>query len=271
MDYFLRKADYDSLITQEKLNVVIDSDDTVRTKAEMATEKEIKSYLRQRYDVGRVFAPLQDWLAATTYYWGDRVYLTATNFSAATAYSTNDRVLYNGNVYYSTAGSTAHAFDVSEWTLIAAEGHYQMMAADWDEDTAYVTGNTVRVITSETSLIYYKALSNNTDKNPADHPDIWEVIESQSGQLLSNANYWVAGDSRDDLILMHYIDIVLYHLHSRINPRNIPEFRIVRKDEAITYLKMIARGTVSADLELLYPDQGNNISFGSNPKNNNFY
>ena len=56
MDYFLRKSDYYNLIQQDKLDTVITSDESIRTSTEIAAEEEIKSYLRNRYDVDLVFA-----------------------------------------------------------------------------------------------------------------------------------------------------------------------------------------------------------------------
>jgi len=271
MDYFLRKADYYTLIQSDKLDIVISADESIRTSMEIAAEAEIKSYISNRFDCDLIFAPLQSFLTTTTYEWGDRIYLTASAFSASTVYTTGQYVLQAGNVYKSTAGSAAHAFNVSEWTLLGAEGHYQMEATLWDDEATYVTNDLVKYETT-TVRKYYKALSGNTNTNPYDDSgSIWEEITDQSGALPTAATYWVYGDSRNKLMMLHYIDVTLYHLHSRINPRNIPEFRIARRDEAVEYLKMVARGTITPDLDLIAPEQGNNISYGSQPVQNNFY
>jgi hypothetical protein len=271
MDYFLRKADYYSLIQSDKLNVVIDSDESVRTDEELATEEEIKGYIRNRYDVNLVFAPLQSFSTSTTYYWGDRIYLTATAFSSTTVYTTGQYVLQAGNVYKSIAGSAAHAFNASEWTLLGAEGHYQMQVDNWDDEANYTAGDLVKYETLSVRK-YYEAVTSNSEINPyEDDGTNWTEVLSQSGALPTTADYWAFGDSRNKLIKRYYIDICLYHLHSRINPRNIPEYRVQRRDEAIEYIKMMSSGKVTGDLELIAPEQGNNIAYGSKPVNDNFY
>lgn len=272
MDYFLRKADYYKLIQSDKLDIVDGADESIRTDGELVALEELKSYIRHRYKESLVFAPLQTWTAPTTFYWGDRIYLTATAFSASTAYTTGQLVLQAGNVYKSTAGSVAHAFNISEWTLVGAEGHYYMEAELWDDEATYAIGDLVKYETKDVRK-YYIATAINTDKNPYNDSanEFWDLVESQSGSLPTTGTYWMAGDSRNKLIMAHLIDMTLYHLHSRINPRNIPEFRIARRDDAINYLKMIAAGKITIDLPLITPEQGANITYGSQPVNNNYY
>lgn len=270
MDYFLRASDYSKLIQSDKLDIVISEDESIKLDAELAALEEVKSYLRHRYKEELVFAPLQSYDDNSLYYWGDRIYLTAAAFNPVTTYVTGDKVLQAGSVYQSTAGSAAHSFNIAEWTLLGSEGHYQMEVELWDDETAYVADELVKYET-KTVRKYYKSLTSNTNVNPYnDNGDNWEETVGITGENPTTA-YWTAGDSRNKLVVMHLIDIVLYHLHSRINPRNIPEFRIQRRDDAISYLKMIARGQVSIDLDLITPEQGNNISYGSQPVNNNFY
>lgn len=68
-------------------------------------------------------------------------------------------------------------------------------------------------------------------------------------------------------------------MHSRINPRNVPELRAVRYDGmnalqtggAIGWLKKVASGDVTADLPVIIPEQGVSIRYGSVTKNTNTY
>jgi hypothetical protein len=70
---------------------------------------------------------------------------------------------------------------------------------------------------------------------------------------------------------MYLLDITLYHLHSRINPRNVPDLRKERYDGnsptqsggAIAFLKRVASGDVTADLPQILPQQGMSIRYGS--------
>ena len=84
---------------------------------------------------------------------------------------------------------------------------------------------------------------------------------------------WQAGDTRPAQIITYLIDITLYHLHARINPRNIPELRGQRRDEAINWLKMINEGKISSKLTLLATPEkpGLSIKWESNGKFNHKY
>jgi hypothetical protein len=55
---------------------------------------------------------------------------------------------------------------------------------------------------------------------------------------------YTLGDTRNPLIVRMLIDIILFHLVSRINPRNIPELRVTRYDEAKTMLDQINKGAL---------------------------
>jgi hypothetical protein len=99
----------------------------------------------------------------------------------------------------------------------------------------------------------------------------WSVVAS---------NYWIEGDNRNQMILQIMIDVVLYHIFSRIQPRNIPDLRKERYDGndpnqnsgAIGYLKRVQKGTVDLDLPV-HNDQerGQVFSFGSETKQNFSY
>ena len=76
------------------------------------------------------------------------------------------------------------------------------------------------------------------------------------------------GDDRDAQLVNYICDLTLFHLHSRISPRNIPELRVTRYDNAIAWLKMCAMGDVTPKL-LEYDIPQKVIRWGSQPKNQN--
>lgn len=80
-----------------------------------------------------------------------------------------------------------------------------------------------------------------------------------------------AGTARDPQLLAYIIDIALYHLHSRIAPRNIPELRQTRYENALAWLKMCAFGDVTPKLTPKTPAEGSRIRYGGNRKNVNQY
>ncbi len=75
---------------------------------------------------------------------------------------------------------------------------------------------------------------------------------------------------RNHSIVMYMVDITLYHLHSRINPRNVPELRERRYEDALKWLKMVADGKLTPDLPPLETDNYGQ-RWGSNPKMSHRY
>lgn len=60
-------------------------------------------------------------------------------------------------------------------------------------------------------------------------------------------------DQRNRQVVMYLVDMALYHLHSRQNPRNVPQIRQDRYDHAISWLRMARKGELSVGLPEL-PD-----------------
>lgn len=51
-------------------------------------------------------------------------------------------------------------------------------------------------------------------------------------------------------VIQRLVDMVLYHIHSRIMPDNIPTLRQKRYDLAITWLEKVASGFIAPDLPI---------------------
>lgn len=100
---------------------------------------------------------------------------------------------------------------------------------------------------------------------------------------------WVQGDNRCLKMVEVVIDIALYHIHSRISPKVVPELRMKRyigpESErgmsrgqivyplhcALGYLQAAARGNVTPNLIPIQPAQGRTIRWASQPKLQNSY
>lgn len=102
-----------------------------------------------------------------------------------------------------------------------------------------------------------------------------ELAAQQEMESYLNQRYRVAqifaqtGTSRSPLIVMYMLDIALYHMHSRITPRNIPEIRVDRYDSAIAWLKMVSKGDITPDLPRISDEDGEKVArtrFDSNTK-----
>ncbi len=99
------------------------------------------------------------------------------------------------------------------------------------------------------------------------------------GRYDCEAIFAATGSNRNAQLVMYLADMALYHLHSRQNPRNVPQIRQDRYDQAISWLKMARKGELSVGLPTLpalNPDGTPNPASilprgGSRPKQNNTY
>lgn len=86
-------------------------------------------------------------------------------------------------------------------------------------------------------------------------------------------NFFTKGDNRSRLIKKILVNLAIFELHKLINPRNIPDLRGETKDDAMSLLKDIKKGTITPpDLPIFFDeDRGQNIIFSSNLKLNHQY
>jgi phage gp36-like protein len=74
-------------------------------------------------------------------------------------------------------------------------------------------------------------------------------------------------DARNAVIVLFCMDITLYHLHSSVPTRLIPELRVKRYDDAVRWLDKVQVGKVNPGLPLISElDPGAPIRFNSNEK-----
>ncbi len=80
--------------------------------------------------------------------------------------------------------------------------------------------------------------------------------------------------SKNQLVVMYLVDMVLYHLHARISPDHIPDLRKERYQTARTWLEQVADGFAAPLLPHKNPETTTKfpIRYGSTlPKQENFY
>lgn len=86
----------------------------------------------------------------------------------------------------------------------------------------------------------------------------WSVIPT---------NFFTKGDNRSRFIRKILVNLAIFELHKLINPRNIPDLRGEAKDDAMSLLQDIKKGTISPDLPIFFDEnKGQNITFDSNLK-----
>lgn len=148
----------------------------------------------------------------------------------------------------------------------------------YDNIVSYVVGDRV----SYEGKIY-DCLADSTGNLPTDENfwlfitndnSIYVATQTTAGNYPNDTNFFTFGDDRDPVIVTYCIDIALYHVHSRINPRNIPQLRIDRYDMAMAWLKGIKTGEspVFNLPELVLEDNdGRFIKIGSNTPRSQYY
>lgn len=166
-----------------------------------------------------------------------------TAFNAATHYRTKERILEAGNVIYS----------VKEFDRYV-------------NTTSYTTGD----IVCDIDGYVYAALQDSADKELT-NTSYWEAMVNV---LKTDTDYWQQLDNRYPLFVEVAMDLTLYNVYARINPRNIPELRRERNREALDLLDAWASGTDTAEvLEKNTTEQiGFSIRYGSSlAKQNNLF
>lgn len=271
--YYLRDQDYTKIRPEVLAQLVAGlPDGSTRQDIEAEAIDEMKSKLVQRYNCDEEFAPILEFNDSDTYGGLNLVEYTEPVFSATVVYLTAERVSYQKNIYSSKAGSAAHAFDVTEWNLVCKDLSLFSVIIPYPlyiSTTKYFKNDLVWRLDNH----IWKALQDNTGVIPGTNTQVWQDMGSYdvTGVLPTDSSIWKPGDTRAKLLRMYLIDMVLYHLHANLNPRDIPELRYVRYREAKNWLKEIASGDANAiDLPELDPLSGNSITWGSQEKTSNF-
>lgn len=171
---YLVKDDYTTLIRQDKLDQIIEADDSILQKALPAAQEEAAGFIRHRYEETQVFKKVTE---------------TASN--TVSGVSAGDR-------FYQT-----------------------------------------------TTKLFYLALTD-------------------GGTDLTNTDDFEQTDDRNPKLVEIVVDIVLYNIHSRINPKSVPTHRRIRYDGddpkqqggALGWLKMVQKGTIEPDLPVITDADG---------------
>jgi hypothetical protein len=277
----LRLTDYLRHIQSDNLTQIIEGNYNTLLDVEQSAQSEMISYLAQRYSTNKIFTDTSVFSTGTTYYGKNLIEYTAPDYVSSTTYSINDRAVYGGIIYISTSGSTGilPSTGTTSWSAITTDKslyYAKLPAPEYVHTTSYSTGS---IIWYEDKT--YQALQTNKGILPDSDTNRWSASTTYSfiDVFPEDTTYWIKGDNRNQQIVMYLIDCVLYHLHSRINPRNIPELRAIRYDGAnsfqsggvIGWLKKVGSDDVTADLPKIIPQQGISIRWGSNTRNTNTY
>lgn len=115
---------------------------------------------------------------------------------------------------------------------------------DWKPATSYTENDVVYYSTDDEFYICKVATTLNSPSVVTD----WDV----------------APDPRDPLVVEFMVDLILYRLHSRNAAKQIPEHRIVRRDDAVSFLKSAAKYTISVPWDQEPDTDAASLTWGSN-------
>lgn len=294
---YLIPSDYKKQIQTDNLNQVIGSDTTILSAAERTAVEEASSYLVQKYLLTQELTDLFQWDKTIVYNAGGRVFLDAPMFvfTSTVSYTAADYVQYQAKIYKALVNiASAASWNPADWAYVCEQ--YQVFNAvlpkpAFDYQAPYKTGDQVfyknKVYTAQRSAIQFddSALLQFGQIKNIPYPNVFPDDPAQgiaywgtgtayavpANTDILNTTYWAMGDTRSQQMVTYLIDMTLYHVHCRIAPRNIPDLRVKRYDDAISWLKKCANGDVTPNLPVLQPRQGARIRFGGNIKNANSY
>lgn len=133
---------------------------------------------------------------------------------------------------------------------------------------AYITDADYGILITEKDLILIQQ-SDADNRERAELTAMDQIKSYLSTRYDTEAIFAAEGDDRNKLLLMYFIDIVLFHLHSHLPGRMGIEQRRERYKDALKWLQDVANGSISPDLPT-YEDDSESypIRYGSNTKSN---
>ena len=106
----------------------------------------------------------------------------------------------------------------------------------------------------------------NTNQDTAELAAIAEMQSYLSGKYDVAQIFAASGTERNAQLVMYCVDILLYHIHSNITPKNVPDVREKRYNAAIAWLKLVASDKLNPDLPIIPGQESGEFSLGGNKK-----
>ena len=185
----------------------------------------------------------------------------------------SSRVLEEGKIYEAIGDSTGKlpSENTTKWVYVCDDKslfYLTLPKNEWNFETTYAAGNEVWYKDN-----VYTCIKANSNVKPDSSTAIWGTATaySKSGYFPTDTTYWTVGDNRNQQIVLYLMCITLYWLHYRVNPRYVPDKIKEAYDGdgpnqaggAIGWLKRVADGRVSAELEEIIPIAGLAIQGGN--------
>lgn len=100
----------------------------------------------------------------------------------------------------------------------------------------------------------------------AENAAVQQMKNHLAGRVDVDSIFSQTGADRDSFIILTLIDMTLYHLYSGSSPRDIPEHRSTRYEDALKWLRSVARGETTSNLPLLEEYPGEIRIFSKTPE-----
>jgi len=145
-------------------------------------------------------------------------------------------------------------FDIPAWDPTESYGENVTVSAEADE---WKSGEDYQIDDLvEFDREIYVALSANSATEPPGSSD-WDKVgqadtlyTTKTDSVTSYPNDtsdWEQKDPRDSQLVKVIVDLLLYELYSLTQPRQIPEYRMSRRDDAKDWLKEANKGNLTLD------------------------
>lgn len=112
----------------------------------------------------------------------------------------------------------------------------------------------------------------NANEAELDAPEQTAIEElSNHINVRYNAEAAYAADPKSALLKMYTADVLLYHLHTKAAPDNIPEKRTERYKAAISWAEKLADGFINANFPLKETKPNTTMRYGGHEKQSHYF
>jgi len=198
---FILQKDFYEIYTEIAFKKLISNNSAIWGSNLKTVIEDVKGYLRNRYDVSKVFAPLNLFDLTETYAIDDRLYIDAETYSEKT-YILNELTSFEDNIYYCNTPITAgEPFDVSKFTLIGTKDDIFTCTAEstgnYPTDTDYfsnIDSRNAKIVEIVCDIILYNLLNRlNSIDIPANRK---ERYDGNDGKQSGGAIGWLKSVSK---------------------------------------------------------------------------
>ena len=254
MAYININTDFDRVIQIDNLNQLSNNNNDIVNNNILTAQDECRSWLFQYYDVDLEFQDLQAWSQTLTYQARNIVYYSGVGGSNKIYWAKYPYPYFDLNFIYK----------VGDVVFFKNKIYQAIIKTILPYDSAVIQ-NIYQV--DQPPLNYIPGTPNSEIQ--------WQLINGNyiipAGTPLTDTNYWDASDPRDQQLVEYMVDITLFKLHTRISPRNIPELRVAKYDEALSWLKKASEQTITPKIMTRQPFNQSPVKWDSLTKQINIW